>query len=134
LEEKMAHWIDIEEGTYRAEEAFLLTPRHAAMALEDVMVEVYHDNNNQRRVRGRAMATGMHMVELLEDDDDLHLLLDLGDQFKFLLHTPSIRAGKTFSPDDKSLLQIAAQGPLEKLDNPKYKEIRSKLVLLEAVK
>jgi hypothetical protein len=129
----MAHWIDIEEGTYRAEEAFLLTPRYAAMAMEDAMIEVYHDNNNERRVRGHAMATGMHMVELLEDEDDIHLLLDLGDKFKFLLHTPSVRAGKTFAPDVKSLLQFAAQGPLERLDGPKYTEIRSKLVVLEVV-
>jgi hypothetical protein len=129
----MAHWIDIEEGTYRAEEAFLLTPRYAAMAMEDAMIEVYHDNNNERRVRGHAMATGMHMVELLEDEDDIHLLLDLGDKFKFLLHTPSVRAGKTFAPDVKSLLQFAAQAPLERLDGSKYTEIRSKLVLVETV-
>ncbi len=102
-----------------------VTPRYAT--LQDAMIEVYHDSNNERRVRGRAMATGVHMIELLEDDDDIDELLDLGDNFKFLLQTPSVRVGKTFSPDDKSLLQTAAQGPLEKLDNPKYKEIRSKL-------
>jgi hypothetical protein len=130
----MPHWIDIEEGNYQAEEALLLTPGDVAMALEDAMIEVYRDSNNERRVRGRAMATGVLMVELLEDHDELHLLLDLGGKFKFLLRTPSIRAGKTFSPDVTSLVQFAAQEPLQRLDGSEYAEIRSRLELLQRVR
>jgi len=127
----MAHWINIELGTYRVEEAFLLTPGFTAGTLEDAIIEVFLDSGNERRVRGHAMATNMVMVELLEDHDETDVLLDLGGEFKFLLRAPSIRAGKAFSPDVKALLHFIAQGPLQKLSGPEYTEIRSKLTLLD---
>jgi hypothetical protein len=127
----MAHWINIEVGTYRVEEGFLLTPEFTAGTLEDAIIEVFPDSGNERRVRGHAMATNMLMVELLEDHDETDVLLDLGGEFKFLLRAPSIRAGKAFSPDVKALLHFIAQRPLQKLSGPEYMEIRSKLTLLD---
>ena len=77
----MAHQIYIEEGTYPAEEAFLLTAGHTGMVLEDTVIDVYLDGGNQRYVRGRARAVNLSLVELLEDYDEVDLLLDLGGQF-----------------------------------------------------
>jgi hypothetical protein len=126
----MADWISIEQGTYRVEAAFLMTPAYTAVPLEDGIIEVYLGSGQERRLRGRAMVTNVHLVELLEDHDDIDLLLDLGDGFKFLAKAPSIKAGKAFSPDVKALLHFVAQGPLEKLSDPAYQEILSKLGLV----
>lgn len=127
----MAHWIYIEEGTYLVETAFLLTPAYTAVTLEDAVLEVYLDRKAERRVQGHGMATNILIVELLEDHDDIDLLVDLGSEFKYLLKTPSIRAGKVFSPEVKSLLYFMAQGPVEKLSEGEYVHIRSKLSLLD---
>jgi hypothetical protein len=129
----MAHWINIEEGTYRVEAAFLMTPAYTAVPLEDAIIEVYLDSRRERRLRGRAMVINVHLVELLEDHDDIDLLLDLGDDFKFLAKIPTISAGKAFSPDVKALLHFVAQGPLEKLSGPEYQEILSRLDLVKGL-
>jgi len=126
----MAHWIFIEEGTYPAEEAFLLTPGHTGMVLENVLIEVYLDGRNERRVRGQALAVNLSLVELLEDHDEIDMLLDLGGQFKYLLKNPVIRAGKVFAPDVKSIFHFVAQSPLEKLNESDFSRIRERLSLV----
>ena len=126
----MANWINIEEGRYVVDEAFLLTPGFAAAPIEDAMLEVYLDGSNERRARGSGMAVSMLIVELLEDHDDIDLILDLGDEFKYYVKAPLLRAGKALAPDVKSLLQFTPRGPLEKLGSVEYARIRSKLSLV----
>jgi hypothetical protein len=131
LERKMAHWTNIEEGTYPADEGFLLARSFAATALDGAVIEVYLDRANERRVKGQAMAINALIVQLLEEDGEIDLVLDLGGDFKYLLKAPAIRAGKAFSPGVKSLLQFTAQGPLQKLTHGEYAAISSKLVRLD---
>jgi len=123
----MAHWIFIEPGDYWAEAAYLITPGHTAMALEDVVVEVYLDANDERRVKGQGMGFNLQLVELLEDHDEIDMLLDLGGDFKYLLKTPTLRGGKLFAPDVKAKIQYIAIGPLEKLSQDKFAEIHRSL-------
>ena len=127
----MAHWISIEEGSYLVEAAFLLTPVYSAVTLDDPLIEVYLDGNGERRLRGHALATNVLIVELLEDQDDLDLLLDLGNEFHYLLKTPSIMAGKVFSPDVRSLIRFIAKGPVQKLSHDEYLQVRSRLSLVD---
>jgi hypothetical protein len=127
----MAHWIFIEEGAYLVESAFILTPAYSAVTLDDAVIEVFLDSNGERRVRGHGMATNVLIVELLEDHDELDLLLDLGDQFHYLMKTPSIMAGKVFSPDVRSLIRFIAQGPLDKMSNSEYLQVRSRMSLID---
>jgi hypothetical protein len=127
----MGHWIFIEEGTYRVDAAFLLTPGYTAVALEDTILEVYLDAGGERRARGSGFAVNLLLVELLEDYDEIDLLLDLGDEFKYLLKVPTISAGKVFSPDVKSLIHFRAQSPVQKLIGSDFLLIRSKLSLID---
>lgn len=127
----MAHQIFIEEGTYPAQEAFLLTAGHTGMVLEDTLIEVYLDGENQRRVRGQASGVNLSLVELLEDYDEVDLLFDLGGQFKYLLKAPTLKAGKVFSPDVKSIFHIIAQSSLVKLEEGEFLRIRNQLKLVD---
>ena len=123
----MAHWIFVEEGDYWAEAAYLITPGRTAMALEEVVVQVYLDGNNERRVKGQGMGFNLELVELLEDYDEIDMLLDLGGDFKYLLKTPTLRAGKLFAPDVKAKIQYIANGPLEKMSQDEFGEIHRSL-------
>jgi hypothetical protein len=127
----MAHLIFIEEGIYPAEEAFLLNPGALGTVLDDAVMEVYQDGNNERRVRGRGLALNLSIVELLEDHDDIDILIDLGGQFKYLLKTPILKAGKVFSPDVKSLVHFVARTPLEKLNEVEFAGMREQLSLVD---
>ncbi|MGV8073076.1 MAG: hypothetical protein AB2L11_00740 [Syntrophobacteraceae bacterium] len=126
----MAHLIYIEQGAYPLEEAFFITPGYAATTLEDAVLEVYLDNKEERRVRGGGMAANYLIVELLEENEDIDLLLSLGQGFHYLAKNPVIRAGKVFSPDVKSLIHFSAPASLQKLSRSEYLDIRSKLSLV----
>jgi hypothetical protein len=126
----MAHYTMIEEGTYPIEAAFLYTADHSAVTLEDGIIEVYLNGDNERRLRGSGRAFNRLLVELLEDHDDMNLLLDLGDSFRYVLEAPLIRAGRSL--DVKGLIHFAAETPLRKLNAESFESLRSRLRLLDA--
>ena len=95
----MNNWIPFSDGEYLVEQALLIGGEDHAVSVENVIVEVYSDQRGQRYLRGRGRIRNILMVELLEDSDDLDLLLDFGEEFKFLLKVPNLQVGKVFSPD-----------------------------------
>jgi hypothetical protein len=90
----MTQWIPFAEGEYLVDQAYLLTSDNSAAALENVIIEVYSDRQGKRHLKGHCRVRNMLMIELLEDNDDLDLLLDFGDEFKYLLKAPDLNAGK----------------------------------------
>jgi hypothetical protein len=61
------------------------------------------------------MASNLLVIELLEENDTLDILLDLGGDFKYHLIAPQISSGKLFVPDVKSTLQFSPQQPWRQL-------------------
>jgi hypothetical protein len=61
------------------------------------------------------MASNLLVIELLEENDTLDILLDLGGDFKYHLTAPQISSGKLFVPDVKSTLQFSPQQPWRQL-------------------
>ena len=94
----MNDWIPFSDGEYLVEQALLLAGQDRAIFVEGVIVEVYSDRRGQQYLRGRGRVRNILMVELLEESDDLDLLLDFGEEFKFLLKVPNLQVGKVFSP------------------------------------
>ncbi|MHC1742114.1 MAG: hypothetical protein AB9873_03665 [Syntrophobacteraceae bacterium] len=125
----MAHYTMIEEGSYPTEAAFLYTADNNAVSLEDGLIEVYLNGDNERRLRGSGRAYNRLIIELLEDHDDMNLLLDLGDSFRYVLDAPVIRAGRSL--DAMGLIHFTAENPIRKLDGKAFEELRSGLHVLE---
>jgi hypothetical protein len=126
----MINWIPFSDGEYLVEQAFLLAGQDRAVSVEDVIVEVYSDRQGQRYLRGRGRVRNILMVELLEDSDDLDLLLDFGEGFKFLLKGPNLQVGKVFSPDVKSALQFTPKIPWRQIQQTEFGKILSGLQIL----
>lgn len=126
----MENWIPLGEGEYLVEQALLVAANESAVAVDDVVVEVYADQRGQRYLKGRGRVRNILMVELLEDSDDLDLLLDFGDEFKFLLKEPILQAGKVFSPDVRSVLQFFPQTPWRQVPQTEFDDLMSRLRLL----
>ena len=70
------------------------------------------------------------MVELLEESDDLDLLLDFGEEFKYLLSKPRLQAGKVFAPDVISALQFTPQSPWQTLSIAEFEDFFSQLRII----
>jgi len=126
----MNNWIPFTEGEYLVEQALLVAGEDRAVSVEDVIVEVYSDQRGQRYLRGRGRIRNILMVELLEDSDDLDLLLDFGEEFKFLLKIPNLQVGKVFSPDVKSTLQFIPKIPWHQIQQAEFEDILSRLRIL----
>ena len=112
------------------EQALLVSGSNQAVAVDAVIVEIYSDQRGQRYLRGRGRVRNILMVELLEDSDDLDLLLDFGQDFKFLLKVPNLQVGKVFSPDVKSALQFTPTIPWHQIQPTEFKDILSRLQIL----
>jgi len=126
----MINWIPFSDGEYLVEQALLLAGQERAVSVEGVIVEVYSDRQGQRHLRGRGRVRNILMVELLEDSDDLDLLLDFGEEFKFLLKEPNLQVGKVFSPDVKSALQFTPKIPWRQIQQTEFGEMLSRLHIL----
>jgi hypothetical protein len=126
----MENWIPFGEGEYLVEQALLVAANASAVAVDNVVVEVYADQREQRYLKGRGRFRNILMVELLEDSDDLDLLLDFGDELKFLLKEPILKAGKVFSPDVRSVLQFFPQTPWQQIPPDEFNNLLSRLRIL----
>ena len=126
----MTQWIPFTEGEYLVDQAYLLAADDSAAALENVIVEVYSDRRGIRHLKGHCRVRNMLMIELLEDNDDLDLLLDFGDEFKYRLKAPELNAGKVFSPSAKSTLWFAPSIPWEQIPEKDFVELVSRLHLI----
>ena len=126
----MENWIPFAEGEYLVDQALLVADNQNAVLVEDAIIEVYSDRRGQRYLKGRGRIRNILMVELLDDSDDLDLLLDLGDKYKYLLKVPNLQSGKVFSPDVKSILQFTPQTPWLQLPRDEYIRLLSRLQVL----
>ena len=126
----MDNWIPFGEGEYLVEQALLVAANDSAVVVDNVVIEVYADQREQRYLKGRGRVRNILMVELLEDSDDLDLLLDFGDELKFLLKEPILKAGKVFSPDVRSVLQFFPQTPWQQIPPDEFNNLLSRLRIL----
>ncbi|MEJ2170548.1 MAG: hypothetical protein P8X90_34065 [Desulfobacterales bacterium] len=126
----MKNWIPFTEGEYLVDQALLVTADQKAVRIEDVIVEVYSDRQGQRYLKGRGRLRNVLMIELLEDSDNLDLLLDFGEEFKYLLKEPSLQGGKVFSPDVKSVLQFTPRNPWRQIPADEFENLLSRLQIL----
>lgn len=123
----MENWIPFAEGEYLLDQALLVTDDHKALQIEDVIVEIYADRRGQRYLKGRGRVRTLQMVELLDDSDSLDLLLDFGEEFKYLLKDPILQGGKVFAPDVKSVLQFTPQNPWQQIPPDEFDNLLSQL-------
>jgi len=126
----MENWIPFAEGEYLVDQALLVAENQNAVLVEDVIVEVYSDQRGQRYLKGRGRIRNILMIELLDDSDDLDLLLDFGDEYKYLLKVPNLQSGKVFSPDVKSVLQFMPQTPWQQLPQDEFNGLLSRLQII----
>ena len=119
----MEQWIPFAEGEYWVERAYLITSVRTATPLEEATLEIYTGRDGIRRMRGSAKVKNTMVVKLLEDNDDLHLLIDLGEEFKYLMEYPELQAGKVFSPHVKAVVKFSPKMQWKQLSKEDFESI-----------
>ncbi len=126
----MDNWIPFAEGEYAVEQAFVIAPDERAVAIENVVIEIFATARGQRFLKGSGRVQNLLLVELLEDTDDLDLILDLGDEFKYRLHKPELQSGKFFAPDAKSSLQFRPATPWQQIPRADFEKLLTRVQFL----
>jgi len=126
----MTHWIPFVEGEYAVEQAFVIAPDERAVTIENAFIEVFATGQGQRYLKGGGRIRNVLLVELLEEHDELDLILDLGDEFKYRLINPELQSGKFFVPHANSSLQFRPAGPWVQIPKPEFELLMSRLKLL----
>ncbi len=126
----MANWIPFVEGEYAVEQAVIIAPDERAVAVEDAVIEIYAAPQGQRHLKGSGRVRNILMVELLEDHDDLDLILDLGDEFKYRLVKPELQSGKFFAPDAKSTIHFRPAAPWEQIPQADFEQLMTRLEII----
>ena len=111
------------------ERAFLVTPDKTATVIERALIKVYTGRGG-KRLSGSGLVQNILLIELLEETDDLDLILDFGGEFKYLLQTPQITAGKVFAPKVKSTLKFSPVTPWNQIPESEFDDLVSQLKIL----
>lgn len=127
----MNNWIPFREGEYWIERACLMSPGETAAMLEEATLEIYRGRDGGLHMKGSGKIKNILIADLLEEDDDLHLLLDLGHEFKYKMETPDLHAGKVFSPDIKAVLRFVPQKPWKQIPENDFEKLFSRLDFLD---
>jgi len=127
----MGQWIPFAEGEYWVEKAYLMSSARTATPLEEAILEIYTGRDGIRRMRGSAKVKNAMVVELLEDNDDLHILIDLGEEFKYLMEHPELQDGKVFSPHVKAVMKFSPKEEWKQLSKEDFDSIIDGLQFVE---
>ena len=101
------------------------------MQLRDARIEIYTGSAGRRLMRGFTKVKNLLIVELLEENDRIDLLLDLGGVYKYLLENPVLKAGKVFAPDVISTVQFVPDQPWQQVAADVFEQKRSQMILLD---
>lgn len=127
----MEQWVPFRNGEYLVENAFLLGQDDDAVPVEQAVMEVYTGADGLRQIKGFGRVRNVRVVDLLEDTDDIDLLLDLGDDLRFRLAGPDLKAGKVFDPEVKSLIQFTPTAPWVAVSPEEFSALKDRWRLLE---
>jgi hypothetical protein len=125
-------WVPFKEGEYLAEQAFLMGQDGSAVPVARVIVRVFSGKTGGRRMDGQGRIHNVLLIQLLEDNDEMDLLLDMGGDFKYILRDPVVKAGKVFSPEVRSVLHFTPREPLEKVGKDEFEQLLSTLKIVSA--
>lgn len=126
----MKNWVPFVEGEYLVDRAVLLAPSGAATELEDVVVQVHETTGGHRNLSAVAKVYNTLLVELMEEGDQIDLLFDFGEEFKYLLPMPILESGKVFTPGVRSSLKIFPRAPWRQVSEADCNKILSEMNLL----
>ena len=94
--------IDLPEGLYEVDQAYLVDGSSNRLSLRNVTFEIWLDKKGQKQLRGRGLINNFHFSQMLEDSEDVDLVLRFFDDYFLWLKEPVIQAGKVFEPTTES--------------------------------
>jgi len=96
--------IDLPEGLYEVDQAYLVDGARNRLHLQEVSFEIWLDKRKRKQLRGRGFVRNFALAEMLEDTETVDLVLRFFDDYYLWLKEPTIQVGKVFEPTTESSL------------------------------
>ena len=94
--------IDLPEGLYEVDKAYLVDASKNHLPLRDVSFEIWLDKQDRKQLRGRGLVRNFYFAEMLEDTERVDLVLCFFEDYYLWLEEPVIQVGKVFEPETES--------------------------------
>jgi len=94
--------IDLPEGLYEVDQAYLVDGSSNRLSLRNVTFEIWLDKKGQKQLRGRGLINNFHFSQMLEDSENVDFVLRFFDDYFIWLKEPVIQVGKVFEPTTES--------------------------------
>ncbi len=94
--------IDLPEGLYEVDQAYLVDASKNYLLLRDVSFEIWLDKQGRKQLRGRGLVRNFAFAEMLEDTERVDLVLCFFEDYYLWLKEPIIQVGKVFEPETES--------------------------------
>ena len=115
--------IDLPEGLYEVDQAYLVDANRNRLSLRNVTFEIWLDKKKQKQLRGRGLINNFNFSEMLEDCEDVDLVLRFFDDYFLWLKEPVIQVGKVFEPTTESSCIFTVGESISPVSKDKFIEL-----------
>lgn len=115
--------IDLPEGLYEVDQAYLVDVKRNRLSLRNVTFEIWLDKKGQKQLKGRGLINNFNFSVMLEDSDDVDLVLRFFDDYFLWLKEPVIQVGKVFEPATESSCIFTVGGTIIPVSADKFIEL-----------
>jgi hypothetical protein len=115
--------IDLPEGLYEVDQAYLVDPNRNRLSLRDVTFEIWQDKQERKQLRGRGLIKNFDFAEMLEDTEKVDLVLCFFEDYYLWLEEPIIQVGKVFEPTTESSLVFSSGETISQISEQQFTEL-----------
>ena len=115
--------IDLPEGLYDVDQAYLVDESRRRLSLRDATFEVWSDKLGKKQLRGRGFINNFSFAELLDDTDCVDIVLCFFEDYFLWLKEPVIQVGKVFEPRTESTLRFSIGESIKSITQEQFQEL-----------
>lgn len=115
--------IDLPEGLYEVDQAYLVDGAKNRLLLRDVFFEIWIDKHERKQMRGRGFVKNLDFAEMLEDTEQVDLVFCFFADYYLWLKEPIIQVGKVFEPATESSLIFSIGKDVSPISKEQFSEL-----------
>jgi hypothetical protein len=115
--------IDLPEGLYEVDQAYLVDAGRDRLLLRDVSFEIWLDKQGRKQLRGRGFIKNIDFADMLEDTEEVDLVLCFFEDYFLWLKEPVIQVGKVFEPETESSLIFSIGEDISMISAERFTEL-----------
>ena len=115
--------IDLPEGLYDIDQAYLVDESRRRLSFRDATFEVWLDKHERKQLRGRGLINNFEFAELLNDTESVDIVLCFFEDYFLWLREPIIQVGKVFEPRTESTLRFSIGESIDAITPEQFLEL-----------